>query len=192
MSGITLMFSGIVLISNGLNYLDKVEDNSNALINIFTGLLYIFLNVMICVHGIFAEKDSTYYYTAISGLLFGYTYLSYGVNRIKQWDNRNLGYFSIFVTFNSIFFAVWILMGNGGNYWDVFNWIMWGYLWATNYFSHNLGRKYGDWLYYLTIFAGVVTCWIPALLILTGNWPSTLQFQGKQAWPDFKRKINGI
>ncbi|MCY3031603.1 AmiS/UreI family transporter, partial [Aerococcus sp. Group 1] len=61
MSGITLMFSGIVLISNGLNYLDKVEDNSNALINIFTGLLYIFLNVMICVHGIFAEKDSTYY-----------------------------------------------------------------------------------------------------------------------------------
>ncbi|MDK8388825.1 MAG: AmiS/UreI family transporter, partial [Aerococcus urinae] len=65
MSGITLMFSGIVLISNGLNYLDKVEDNSNALINIFTGLLYIFLNVMICVHGIFAEKDSTYYYTAI-------------------------------------------------------------------------------------------------------------------------------
>lgn len=91
MSGITLMFSGIVLISNGLNYLDKVEDNSNALINIFTGLLYIFLNVMICVHGIFAEKDSTYYYTAISGLLFGYTYLSYGVNRIKQWDNKNLG-----------------------------------------------------------------------------------------------------
>ena len=174
MSGITLMFSGIVLISNGFNYLDKVEDHSNSLINIFTGLLYIVLNIAYCIHGIQMNADATYYYGAISGLLFGYTYLSYGINRIFQWDNRNLGYFSLFVALNTLFFPLWIVVSNQGNLWDIANWLIWGYLWSTNYTAHNLGKSYGNWLYYATIIAGIFTCWIPGLIILTGYWPTSL------------------
>ncbi len=166
------MFSGIVLISNGRNYLDKVKDDSNAMINIFTGGLYVLLNIMMIIYGIFTNETATYYYGTVSGLLFGYTYLSYGINRFMEWDNRNLGYFSLFVTLNAIVFAILIFTGvAGGNVFDGLNWIVWGLLWLTNYLIYNRGIQIGDWLYHATILAGIVTCWIPGLLILMGLWP---------------------
>lgn len=172
MSGLTLMFAGITLISNGMNYLDKIKDDSNALINIFTGLLYFLVNGLAITYGVFANEVPTYYYGIISGLLFGYTYLSYGLNRIFDWDNRNLGYFSLFVTMNSILFAGLIFTGvASGNIFDGLNWLVWGGLWLTNYLIFNRGVQIGNWLYYATILAGIITCWIPGLLILMDLWP---------------------
>lgn len=93
MLGVCLLYVGIVLINNGVCRLQNVDGKSAAVMNIFTGLLSIFINALNLIHG-----D---YYAAGTGLLFGFTYLFAAANNIWKLDTVPYGWFSLFVAINT-------------------------------------------------------------------------------------------
>ena len=60
--------------------------------------------------------------------------------------------------------------GYGGNAWYGIIWFLWGILWLTAFIEINLKKNLGKFVPYLAIFEGIVTAWIPGLLMLWGKW----------------------
>jgi acid-activated urea channel len=108
------------------------------------------------------------FYSAATGLLFGFTYLYVAVNSIFNLDPRLYGWYSLFVAINSVP-AAWIEFYVNGDWRMAVIWILWGILWLTG-FIENVLKKHLSFVPYLAIFEGIGTAWIPGFLILTGLW----------------------
>lgn len=137
--------------------------------NVFVGLLSIIINIITIVHGDFILIDDVGdFYSAATGLLFGFTYLFVAVNSIFNLDNRLYGWYSLFVAINTIP-AAWIDFYINGDWKMAIIWILWGILWLTG-FIENVLKKELKFVPYLAIFEGIFTAWIPGFLILTNLW----------------------
>ena len=148
MLGVVLLYVGIVLINNGIARITNIDSKSAAVMNVFVGLLSIIINIITIVHGDFILIDDVGdFYSAATGLLFGFTYLFVAVNSIFNLDNRLYGWYSLFAII----------------------WILWGILWLTG-FIENVLKKELKFVPYLAIFEGIFTAWIPGFLILTNLW----------------------
>ena len=169
MLGVVLLYVGIVLINNGIARLTDVDAKSASVMNLFTGGLSIIANIITIVHGDFMLiGDIGDFYSAATGLLFGFTYLYVAVNSIFNLDPRLYGWYSLFVAINSVP-AAWIEFYVNGDWRMTVIWILWGILWLTG-FIENVLKKHLSFVPYLAIFEGIVTAWIPGFLILTGLW----------------------
>ena len=169
MLGVVLLYVGIVLINNGIARLTDVDAKSTSVMNLFTGGLSIIANIITIVHGDFMLiGDIGDFYSAATGLLFGFTYLYVAVNSIFNLDPRLYGWYSLFVAINSVP-AAWIEFYVNGDWRMAVIWILWGILWLTG-FIENVLKKHLSFVPYLAIFEGIVTAWIPGFLILTGLW----------------------
>lgn len=85
MLGVVLLYVGIVLINNGVARLTKIDEKSAAVMNIFTGALSVTLNILSIARGEFSTDTNTSlvdFYSAGTGLLFGFTYLFVAINSI--------------------------------------------------------------------------------------------------------------
>ena len=143
MLGVVLLYVGIVLINNGIARLTNVDNRSTAVMNYFTGALSIIINIITIVHGDFKSLDGIGdFYSAATGLLFGFTYLYVAVNSTFNLDPRLYGWYSLFVAINTIPAA----------------------------YIENVLKKKLEWVPYLAVFEGIVTAWIPGFLILTNLW----------------------
>ena len=169
MLGVVLLYVGIVLINNGIARLTDVDAKSASVMNLFTGGLSIIANIITIVHGDFMLiGDIGDFYSAATGLLFGFTYLYVAVNSIFNLDPRLYGWYSLFVAINSVP-AAWIEFYVNGDWRMAVIWILWGILWLTG-FIENVLKKHLSFVPYLAVFEGIVTAWIPGFLILTGLW----------------------
>ena len=169
MLGVVLLYVGIVLINNGIARLTDVDAKSASVMNLFTGGLSIIANIITIVHGDFMLiGDIGDFYSAATGLLFGFTYLYVAVNSIFNLDPRLYGWYSLFVAINSVP-AAWIEFYVNGDWRMAVIWILWGILWLTG-FIENVLKKHLSFVPYLAIFEGIVTAWIPGFLILTNLW----------------------
>nr|WP_317331402.1 AmiS/UreI family transporter [uncultured Romboutsia sp.] len=169
MLGVVLLYVGIVLINNGIARITNVDPKSAAVMNVFVGLLSIIINIITIVHGDFIVIDDIGdFYSAATGLLFGFTYLFVAVNSIFNLDNRLYGWYSLFVAINTIP-AAWIDFYINGDWKMAIIWILWGILWLTG-FIENVLKKELKFVPYLAIFEGIFTAWIPGFLILTNLW----------------------
>ena len=73
MLGVVLLYVGIVLINNGIARITGVDEKSASVMNVFTGLLSIIINIITIVHGDFKSLDGIGdFYSAATGLLFGF------------------------------------------------------------------------------------------------------------------------
>lgn len=160
MLGVVLLYVGIVLILNGIAGLSNVDDKSKSVMNLFTGGLSVIINVIALVNG-----D---YFSAGSGLLFGFTYLFIALNGIFGLDQRLYGWYSLFVAINTVPFA-YLEFITGGYLMGII-WILWGALWLTGFIECVLKKSLGKFVPYLAIFDGVFTAWIPGMLMLFGLW----------------------
>lgn len=160
MLGVCLLYVGIVLINNGICRLSNIDSKSTAVMNIFTGTLSIIINVISLVYG-----D---YYSAGTGLLFGFTYLFVAINGIFKLDSRPFGWYSLFVAINAVFFA--IISYIQGDWRFSIIWLLWAILWFTGFIESILKKNLGKSVPMLQIFEGIVTAWIPGLLMLTNMW----------------------
>ncbi|MBP3905486.1 MAG: AmiS/UreI family transporter [Peptostreptococcaceae bacterium] len=169
MLGVVLLYVGIVLINNGIARITDVDAKSTSVMNVFTGVLSVIINVIAVIHGDFENIDSLGdFYSAATGLLFGFTYLYVAVNSIFNLDNRLYGWYSLFVAINTIPAAYISLVGDGD--WKMaIIWILWGILWLTG-FIENVLKKELRFVPYLAVFEGIFTAWIPGFLILTNLW----------------------
>lgn len=169
MLGVCLLFVGIVLINNGVCNLLNVDAKAAAVMNIFTGGLSLFINFTNLVMG--------NYYAAGTGLLFCFTYLFVAFNNLMGVkDGRPFAWFSTFVAINAIIFGY--MEGVSGNVslgitpdwrWAAI-WWLWAALWGTSFVTDICGKKLGKFVPCLQIFEGIVTAWIPGVMILINIW----------------------
>ena len=168
MLGVCLLFVGIVLINNGMCTLYKVDDKSAAVMNILTGLLSVFINAVNLVMG--------NYYAAGTVLLFGFTYLFVSFVKLGKLNPIPFAWFSTFVAVNAVIFGT--IEGVTGSQvlgitadwrWAVI-WYLWAVLWATAFVEDICHKKLGKFVPVLQVFEGIVTAWIPGVLMLIGKW----------------------
>ena len=169
MLGIVLLYVGIVLINNGIARITDVDAKSTSVMNVFVGLLSLSINIITIIHGDFNIINGIGdFYSAATGLLFGFTYLFVAANGIFNLDNRLYGWYSLFVAINTLP-AAWIEYSVNGDWRMAIIWILWGILWLTG-FIENVLKKQLRFVPYLAVFEGIVTAWIPGFLILTNLW----------------------
>jgi acid-activated urea channel len=168
MLGVCLLFVGIVLINNGVCNLCNVDKKSAAIMNVFTGGLSLFINFTNLVQG--------NYYAAGTGLLFCFTYLFVAVNNIFDLSGIPFAWFSTFVAINAIIFGTFEGF-IGIEAWSItpdirwaIIWYLWAILWGTSFVEDILGKKLGKFVPCLQVFEGIVTAWIPGVLLLLGKW----------------------
>ncbi|MCD8013167.1 MAG: acid-activated urea channel [Lachnospiraceae bacterium] len=169
MLGVCLLFVGIVLINNGICSLSNVDKKAAAVMNIFTGTLSLFINFTNLVQG--------NYYAAGTGLLFCFTYLFVAIMDIFDVDGTPFAWFSTFVAVNAIVFG--IIEGVTGSAslgidpdwrWAAI-WWLWAILWGSSFFTDILGmKKLAKYVPALQILEGVITAWIPGVMLMLGVW----------------------
>ncbi|MDY3767327.1 MAG: AmiS/UreI family transporter [Lachnospiraceae bacterium] len=168
MLGVCLLFVGIVLINNGLCTFYKVDGKSAAIMNIFTGGLSLFINFVNLVQG--------NYYAAGTGLLFCFTYLFVACSKLMGLSPIPFAWFSTFVAINAVVFGTlegFIGIPALGIEPDVrwaLIWYLWAILWGTSFVEDIMGKKLGKFVPALQVFEGIVTAWIPGVLMLIGRW----------------------
>ena len=168
MLGVCLLFVGIVLINNGVCTLANVSKKAAAVMNILTGGLSLFINFLNLVQG--------NYYAAGTGLLFCFTYLFVAAMNIFDLEALPFAWFSTFVAVNAVIFGV--VEGVTGSValsitpdwrWAAI-WWLWAILWGSSFVTDILGKNLGKFVPYLQIFEGIVTAWIPGVMLLLNIW----------------------
>ena len=168
MLGVCLLFVGIVLINNGVCALGKIDGKSAAVMNIFTGVLSLFINFTSLVQG--------NYYAAGTGLLFGFPYLFVAANNLFHLNTKPFAWFSTFVAVNAVIFGtmegfVGIPSWNIAPDWRwAAIWYLWAILWGTAFVEDIMGKKLGKFVPCLQVFEGIVTAWIPGVMLLLNVW----------------------
>jgi putative amide transporter protein len=167
MASVGLLYVGAVLIVNGLMLLGRVDARAAAPLNFFVGALQVFTpTYLIITSG--GDPDVV---LGASGLyLFGFTYLYVGLNLIYGLDGTGLGWFSAFVAGCAVVFA---LLNFGRLDDPAFGviWLYWAVLWALFFLVLGLKREeLTRFTGLVAVVAGVVTCAVPAFLLLTGVW----------------------
>ena len=115
MLGVILLYVGMVLMSNGICRLTKIQDKSLVVMNIFTGGLGLILNIIAISIGVAQNAAYSWYYASATGLLFAFTYLYTAINTIFDFDQRLYGWYSLFVAINTIPAGLLCFQGYGGN-----------------------------------------------------------------------------
>jgi putative amide transporter protein len=167
MASVGLLYVGAVLIVNGLMLLGYVDARSAAPLNFFVGGLQVITpTVLIVTSG--GDLDTI---LAASGIyLFGFTYLYVGFNLLGGLDGTGLGWFSAFVACCAVVYAGL----NFGRFDDpAFGviWLVWAVLWALFWLVLGLGREsLTRFTGAVAVLAGILTCAVPAFLLLTGVW----------------------
>jgi hypothetical protein len=167
MASVGLLYVGAVLIVNGLMLLGRVDARAAAPLNLFVGAM----QVITPTYLIFTSGGDPDTILGASGIyLFGFTYLYVGLNLLGGLDGTGLGWFSAFVAGCAVVFA-------GLNFGRLDDpafgviWLYWATLWAL--FFLVLGLKREELTRFtgaVAVVAGVITCAVPAFMLLTGVW----------------------
>ena len=168
MTAVSLLFVGIVLINNGVGNLKKCDAKTMAVMNFLTGSLSVFINMVNILQG--------NYYAAATGLLFGFTYIFVGINLVFKLDSILFSWFSTFVAVNALIFGTFegfigipSLNISPDWRWGAI-WYLWAVLWGTSFIEDICKKNLGKFTPCLQIFEGVITAWVPAVLLLTNLW----------------------
>ncbi len=171
MSSVGLLYVGAVLVVNGFMLLGRVDARAAAPLNLFVGGL----QVITPTYLIFTAGGDPDVVLGASGLyLFGFTYLYVGFNLLAGLDGTGLGWFSAFVAACALVYA-------GLNFGRLDDpafgviWLYWAVLWGLFFLVLGLKREeLTRFTGVIAVVAGVVTCAIPAFLLLTGVWGDLL------------------
>jgi hypothetical protein len=163
-----LLYVGAVLFLNGVMILGRIDPRANAVFNLFVGSL----QVLTPTYLIFTAGGDQNAILAAAGIyLFGFTYLYVGITLLAGLDSTGVGWFSLFVAGAAAWFSFANFKILDDKTFGVI-WIYWAFLWTL--FFLLLGLKldgltnYTGWI---TSIEGIVTGFVPAMLILTGYWP---------------------
>lgn len=162
MVAIGLMFTGAVLLVNGLAMLGAVDSRSGAVMNLFVGTLDVFIAVDAAVRG------DTFLATKV--FLFGFTYLWVAYNSLMRvTDGRAFGWYCAFVA--ALAFPTALITFDEGSGWFGVFWLTWAALWFLFFLILALGmERIVVMVGVLTIFLGVTTAMVPGYLMAAGRW----------------------
>lgn len=167
MSSVGLLYVGAVLFINGLMLIDVVPAKSAAAMNLFVGgMQVIFPTIIIAQSG----GDPATILGASGLYLFGFTYLYVAWNTLTGATGEGLGWFSLFVAGCAVVYGIvqYTMMDD-----PVFGviWFAWAVLWFLFFLVLGLGKAHlGRFTGWLTLWLGLFTGAIPALMMLTGTY----------------------
>lgn len=164
MLGLSLLFVGLVLILNGLWLMERIEDRGIILINVVVATLSFF----IAAHTALSATDIGGIRSAAMTLLFATTYLWIAYNRVIACDGRGLGWFSLLVAITVTPMAILAFAEADSliTIWLGFSWAFWAVLWFMYFCLLALQKPILRMTANFTLFCGVVTAWLPGMLIL--------------------------
>lgn len=167
MALICLVLSGAALLVNGLTLLGRVPGRDSGVFNVLIGALQLVLCVAVAV----SADGALPALFAISGtFLFGVTYLYVGVDTLLSLGAVGLGWFCGLVAALAVVFAVDHITDDPVL---AVLWTGWAALWALFFVLLALGRSaIGTYTGWALVLASQVTTTVPALLGLTGHWPT--------------------
>ena len=169
MGNVGLLLVGVVLFVNGLVSIGIVKPRSAAPLNLFVGTAQVILPTLVLVQ---AHDEATVINAAWPSLLFGFTYLWFGIIQIYDLEPQGFGWYSAFVAAIAVFYSV---KNIGGDPVFAVIWAAWAVMWSlffillglgvTHIRSFDLGRFTG----WILILLGIPTCTVPALLLFHGG-----------------------
>lgn len=173
MGYVGLFLSGAVLFLNSMMLLGKAEAKSVGVLNIFVGIIQIFIPSYLLIVSNQTNWD-LYHNAAI--FLFGLTYLYVGVISLNGLEGNGLGWFSLWVAIVAVVYAMTSII----HFNDVVNaltWAMWAFLWFLFYLSNALKKNIDSYIGIVAFIQSWVTLTIPAMLYFLGIWnsPTTIQ-----------------
>ena len=169
MLGVCLLFVGIVLINNGMCALYKVDGKSAAVMNILTGsTLSVYQLCQSGKRGLLRGRNGP--------AVLLYLPVSWLSAELLNLSPVPFAWFSTFVAVNALVFGT--IEGVTGSAalgitadirWAGI-WYLWAILWGTSFVEDILGKKLGRFVPLLQVFEGVVTAWIPGVMMLLQVW----------------------
>ncbi len=167
LTGLSLLFVGAVLFLNGTWMFGRIADREIILINVLVGLI----TAAVAAKTAFgAGADLASVRSAALTLLFSITYLWFAANRASDFDGRGLGWFSLFVAVTVAPVCVQDLMAADTllGVWLALSWGVWAVLWFMFFVLLVLKRPINTATGLVTLFSGIFTGWLPAMLLLNG------------------------
>lgn len=167
MAAVGLLYVGAVLFLNGVMILGRIDPKAAGVFNLFVGGLQVLTPTFLIFT---AAGDPAIILGAAGIYLFGFTYLYVGIGLLAGLDTTGVGWFSLFVAGNAAWFSFANFKVLDDKPFGVI-WIYWSFLWLL--FFLLLGLKmsglttYTGWV---TAIEGIVTGFVPAMLLLTGYW----------------------
>jgi acid-activated urea channel len=155
---------------NGIAMIQKIDLKAVAIMNFFTGGLYVAMNIINLAYAVYSGADISAFYGVGTSMLFGFTYLFVGFTNWFGLDGRSLSWYCFFVGITTIPSS--LLSFQSGDWRFGIIWLVWGYLWllywVTGAFSNvKVGYKLVP---VSTILVAVATCWVPGYLLLANLW----------------------
>jgi putative amide transporter protein len=164
-----LLYVGAVLFINGLMLLGKIPGKAAAPLNYFVGAMQVVFPTLIIAQ---SGGDPAVVLGASGLYLFGFTYLYVALNQTFGLDGSGLGWFSLFVAVVAVVMGLLNFTRIGDPVFGAI-WIIWAVLWFLFFLLLALGRdsltRMTGWF---TVIVAHLTGTIPALLLLTGEYPS--------------------
>lgn len=160
-----LLLVGPVLLVNGLATLGVIAARGTAPLNVIVGAIQLIFPTIILTQ---AADDPGLINDTWPTLLFGITYLYYGINVLANIDQRGFGWFSAVV---SVIAAMQALMSAGDDPVYAVIWLTWALMWGL-FFAllaadcHALTRFTG----WVLVVGGIPTCIVASLFMLNGRW----------------------
>jgi hypothetical protein len=169
-NGVGLLYVGAVLLVNGLMLLGHVPPRSAAVLNLFVGALQCVIPTAMLLQ---ANGDAATVLSASGLYLFGFTYLYVGINNLAGLEPQGLGWFCLFVSVAAVTYAA-LSFGSHDPVFGVI-WLFWAALWLLFFLVLGLGRdnlsRFTGWS---ATLLSVPTCCVPAFLLLTGHYQSSI------------------
>ncbi|MCK0151596.1 transporter [Marivita sp. S6314] len=161
---LSLLFVGAVLVLNGLWMLGRIADREIIVINLVTAAVTATVALLTLIR---AEALTDVRNTALT-LLFSVTYLWVAINRMTGADGRGLGWFSLFVAITVLPEAITTLSAAQTvmDLWLGLCWLAWSGLWFLYFVTLALQHPLVRPTAHATLAAGVLTAWMPALVLL--------------------------
>lgn len=173
MGDVGLLLVGVVLFANGLASLGVVRGRSVAPLNFFVGGAQVVLPTLVLIQG---SSDPAVVQGTWPSLLFGFTYLWYGLIVQRDLETEGFGWYSVFVAGIAALYAVRSI---GTDPVFAVIWATWSSMWLlffvllalrrTHVGTLDLGRFTGWYL----VLLGIPTCTVPALLLMDGRWSTS-------------------
>lgn len=168
--GIGLIYVGCVLLINGIGMYQKFDPKALAVMNFFTGGIYVVINIINLSYAVFSGQDISAFYGVGTSMLFGFTYLFVGLTNLFSLDGRPLAWYCFFVAVNTIPSSY--IAFSGGDFRFGIIWLIWGTLWGIYWIAGAFPKiKLNPNVVPLsTLFVAIATCWIPGYMLLASWW----------------------
>ena len=167
MSSVGLLYVGAVLFINGLMLLEVVPAKAAAAMNLFVGGMQVVFPTIIIAQ---ADGDPATILGASGLYLFGFTYLYVAWNTLTGASGEGLGWFSLFVAACAVVYGILQFTHAADPVFGMI-WFSWAALWFLFYLVLARGRdELGRVTGWFTLFLGIFTGAVPALLLLSGGY----------------------